>query len=263
MTSLEDHTGRPEVAPWLHGWVADDLQTAVLWRAYLPVRQGIANWPRTAFQRKEIEAFFESAPPHESEKLETETYRVVAWLRSRANSLLGRDEPASEQQAAGEDSDSVLATEAAEPGEAEAPSAAPQMKKLRRNELVALVLASDGSYAAHYSLGHLALKREGKAKDDFQGGLAGKIVILDARFGGLEDGLLNDKGDSQFLTADASDDWSKEAGFQVRLLRSAEEEEESEKGWRFAAEFVLRRDTDGNPVERQLAPRFCNFVGES
>jgi CRISPR-associated endonuclease/helicase Cas3 len=101
MTSLENHTGRPEVAPWLRGWVEDDPQTTVIWRAYLPVRQGIADWPRTSVEKKEIEKFFEAPPPHDSEKLETETYRVVEWLRNRANSLLGRDEPASEEQVAG------------------------------------------------------------------------------------------------------------------------------------------------------------------
>ena len=37
MTSLEIHTGRPGVAPWLRGWVEDDKpQTDVVWRKYLP-----------------------------------------------------------------------------------------------------------------------------------------------------------------------------------------------------------------------------------
>ena len=255
MTSLENHTGRPGVAPWLRGWAEDDPQTTVIWRAYLPVRQGVADWPRTSVENKEIEEFFEAAPPHESEKLETETYRVVEWLQSRANSLLGREEPGSEEQAEGEDSDSEpLATDDAETGEAEAQLAAPQAKRLRRNDLVAFVLAPDGGYAAHYSLGVLARERKGKAKDDFHGGLVGKILVLDARFGGIEDGLLKDKGNNHLPTADGSDDWSKEAGFRVRLSHSADEERE--KGWRFEAEFVLRRDADGDPVERLIVEHF-------
>jgi CRISPR-associated endonuclease/helicase Cas3 len=255
MTSLEDHTGRPEVAPWLRGWVEDDPQTTVIWRAYMPVRQGIADWPRTSVERKEIEEFFEAAPPHESEKLETETHRVVEWLQSRASSLLGREEPASEEQAEGEDSDSeTLATDDAETGVAEAHSPASQEKRLRCNDLVALVLASDGGYATHYSLGVLAQERKGNKKDDFHRGLVGKILVVDARFGGLEDGLLKDKGNERPPTADASDDWSREAGFRVRFSYSAEEERE--KGWRFEAEFVLRRDADGDPVERFIVEHF-------
>jgi CRISPR-associated endonuclease/helicase Cas3 len=41
MTSLEKHTGRPAVSPWLRGWIEDDPpQTAVVWRTRLPVRAG-------------------------------------------------------------------------------------------------------------------------------------------------------------------------------------------------------------------------------
>lgn len=36
MTSLEKHTGRPLVAPWLRGWVDDKPQTALIWRRFLP-----------------------------------------------------------------------------------------------------------------------------------------------------------------------------------------------------------------------------------
>ena len=255
MTSLENHTGRPEVAPWLRGWVDDDRQTAVIWRAYLPVRQGIAGWPRTSIEKKEIEAFFEAAPPHESEKLETETYRVVEWLQSRAKALLGRDEPALEKQAEGEDSDTeTLATNDADTSDAEARSPAPRAKRLRRNDLVAFVLASDGGYAAHYSLGDLALERKDKEWDVFHRGLVGKILVLDARFAGLTDGMLDDKGNHDLLTADATDGWSNEAGFRVRLSHSAEEERE--KGWCFEAEFVLRRDADGARVERLIVEHF-------
>ena len=39
MTSLEEHAGRPEVAPWLRGWVEDEEpQTTVVWRQHLPLR---------------------------------------------------------------------------------------------------------------------------------------------------------------------------------------------------------------------------------
>ena len=43
MTSLETHTGRPDVAPWLRGWVEEMPQTTIVWRTYLPVRDGVAD----------------------------------------------------------------------------------------------------------------------------------------------------------------------------------------------------------------------------
>lgn len=80
MTSLERHSGRPKVAPWLLGWVEDEGQTTVIWRTHLPVRKGTV-------EKTQIETFFEAAPPHESEKLETETYRVADWLQQRAKQI--------------------------------------------------------------------------------------------------------------------------------------------------------------------------------
>ena len=205
MTSIENHTGRPEIAPWLRGWVEDDPQTTLIWRACLPVRQAIAEWPRTSAEKKEIEEFFEAAPPHESEKLETETYRVVEWLQGRANALLGREETTSETQAGGQAADrETLATNDAETGEAKARPAVPQAKRLRRDDLVAFALAPDGDYAAHYSLGSLAQERKGKAKEDFHDELIGKTLVVDARFGGLTDGMLDPTSDRLLETADST-----------------------------------------------------------
>ncbi|NIQ93168.1 MAG: hypothetical protein GWO40_01840, partial [Gammaproteobacteria bacterium] len=70
MTSLYEHTGRPQVQPWLRGWVDDEPQTTLVWRTYLPVRTegGEAT-------EREVNDFFAAAPPHLSEQLETESYR--------------------------------------------------------------------------------------------------------------------------------------------------------------------------------------------
>ena len=47
------------------------------------------------------------------------------------------------------------------------------------------------------TLGDLAQERKGRAKADFHDVLAGKILVVDARFGGLMiNGLLNDEVDS-------------------------------------------------------------------
>ena len=62
LTSLEKHTGRPAINPWLRGWIDRDPQTRIVWRTHLPLRLG-SKQPR----HREIEAFFEAAPPHTSE----------------------------------------------------------------------------------------------------------------------------------------------------------------------------------------------------
>ncbi|MEX2238004.1 MAG: type I-U CRISPR-associated helicase/endonuclease Cas3 [Dehalococcoidia bacterium] len=80
MTSLKEHTGRPHVGPWLRGWLPEDAQTTVVWRTNLPAREGAT---------RDLEEFFEAAPPHMSEMLETETHRVVRWLNARGKALLG------------------------------------------------------------------------------------------------------------------------------------------------------------------------------
>lgn len=79
MTSLEEHTGRPEIAPWLRGWNEhEDPRTVVVWRRYLPFR---SDGPDVS--SKEAEAFFTAAVPHLSEMLETESYQVHDWLKKR------------------------------------------------------------------------------------------------------------------------------------------------------------------------------------
>lgn len=79
MTSLREHTGRPEIQPWLRGWIEEEPQTTVIWRTYLPLR---TDGHTTA---KAIEDFFESASPHTSEVLETTTFEVVDWLTARVS----------------------------------------------------------------------------------------------------------------------------------------------------------------------------------
>ncbi len=88
MTSLSTYPGRPEkVQPWIRGWIDEEMpQSELLWRRHLPIRREDA----ARQTEQEVTAFFEAAPPHMSEILETETYRVVDMLRARARMLLKR-----------------------------------------------------------------------------------------------------------------------------------------------------------------------------
>jgi len=191
MTSLEEHTGRPAIQPWLRGWVEDDPpQTAVVWRTYLPVRAG-GPVPR----KREIEAFFEAAPVHTSEILETETFRVVKWIAACAERL--------PKQQAGQES-------------------AGEGQRLRKEEVVAFALDPDGGLRKSFTLAELYPREDKKGKEEFRRLLAGTTLILDARLAGLTDGLLNKDEAVSPRTADDGQDWLGEggAGFRVRSVEA-------------------------------------------
>jgi CRISPR-associated endonuclease/helicase Cas3 len=187
LTSLQTHTGRPEVAPWLRGWIDDVPQTRIIWRSHLPLRDGIPDWPRTSAEKKEIEDFFEAAAPHESERLETETYRVASWLQKRAQALLARKRSAPKKSI----EDETIEGEAPPVDEADTEAsdaeegAGSAFEQLGRDEIVALMLSSSGAYAGRYNLGYLAQQRKGDAKTEFEAELTGRVLVVDAQLGGL------------------------------------------------------------------------------
>jgi CRISPR-associated endonuclease/helicase Cas3 len=260
MTSLETHTGRPDVAPWLRGWVDDKPQTTIVWRTHLPVRIDERAGRHMLPGRKEIDDFFEAAPPHESEKLETETYRVVDWLQERAQILLKRKPHTPEGR---EQEDEELGPDASAFDVADGePSARTtlQASNLRRDEIVALSLSSSNAYMGRYTLGDLRKERKGRSKEDVHDELVGRILVVDARFGGLKGGLLGAASDDAFETADDAQVWSKEAQFRVRrITRGADDEwpiEAQEAGWRFEDDFDLRRNEEGKALERLVVEHF-------
>ena len=153
MTSLVDHTGRPEVAPWLRGWLDDDPpQTTLVWRRHLPsARSGV----------QDVLAFFEAAPPHLTEQLTTETYRVVDWLLARAAKIEKREKPAERL---------------------ELPDGVP----------LAVTLDGAGRPGKTYSLDDFARPRTKRSRDQLTRDLAGRQLVVHAEIGGLsEPGLLD------------------------------------------------------------------------
>ncbi|MBS3965368.1 MAG: type I-U CRISPR-associated helicase/endonuclease Cas3 [Methylomonas sp.] len=79
MTSLEQHTARPEIKPWLRGWLPNkESETTLVWREYLPWRDGDDSPNAT-----EVEAFFDNAPIHLSETLDVPVYQAIDTLMKR------------------------------------------------------------------------------------------------------------------------------------------------------------------------------------
>jgi len=195
MTSLNRHTGRPEVGPWLRGWIEEDEpQTTVIWRKFLPVRMEGAD-----ASSKEVGDFFEAAPPHASEELETETWRVTDWLVARATATF---KPKRRKM---ETDENAEVEELGEPNSEEA--ANPPSTPLEANDVGAFALTPAGDLK-RYRLCDLDGRKDAKGlRDGLQRDLTGATLIVDARLRGLTCGLLDKTGDTPVRTADEGGDW--------------------------------------------------------
>ena len=212
LTALRKHPGRPAVQPWLRGWVDDPPQTAIVWRTHLPARNG-GRAPSSG----EIEAFFEAAPPHTSEILETETFRATDWI-------LARVEKIAKQLADGETSG--------------------QEVRLRDEDVVAFAFDPDGTHRKDFRLGYL---RSLENKDEFKETLSGGLLIVDARIGGLKDGLLDAGVSDPPPTADGSE-WLGEGvvGFRIRSIEVSTPSPR-DPNWRERFRFVCEVSGEGEP----------------
>ena len=191
MTSLEEHAGRPEIGPWLRGWVDDEPQTAVIWRRYLPLR---FTRHSDVQAQPDLQDFFAAAPPQMTELLETETTQVTAWLKKQANKRLKQ-------------LNEVLASAPAPDGGAddgaESVATTGLLAPFTRDGPVAFLLDS-----ANRPLETLSLAAIGeRSVNALRSRLAGKRVVLDGRFGGIAEGLLTVDADGDGCAATVEDNW--------------------------------------------------------
>jgi CRISPR-associated endonuclease/helicase Cas3 len=208
MTSLEEHTGRPIVAPWLRGWVDKEPQTRVVWRAIQPP---IAPHDRRATEAR-LQAFFDAAAPHLTEILETYSYEVAEIVNKRAAAVQKRlagpiEMPPSEFR--GEASEAALI-------------------EIRGDDVAAVILSAAGGVERYATLDFLA------ANPLDVRGMAGRTVVLNARLGGLDENGLLDPNAEQAPPAldDDATGWTpsvEEIGFRVRVVAA---DIGLERGWR-------------------------------
>ena len=152
MTSLREHTGRPDIGPWLRGWIDEKPQSMIAWRKHLPW-----NDDGETLDSDAIEAFFDAAPIHVLETLETYTHEIVDMLIKRAQAVLQSGEYDTKQP-------------------------------------VLMILGTAGDLCGVYRLGELA---DGTKKKTLEMELAGNRCVAASLLGGLDDsGLLDPKRDS-------------------------------------------------------------------
>lgn len=216
MTSLEAHSGRPEVAPWLRGWPDEQElpQTTLVWRTWLPVTEDEGC---RLFAPRDLDLFWDAAGPHLSEQLQTDMPRVLEWLLKRAKAVQAT-RPAAEVPAEG----------AAHP--------------LQDSDVLAVVVrdpATDGR-----TLRAADVLRANKR--DLERLLGGATLMVDRRLGGLAAGLLADDVDDPVpdVTEQGSDASPGPVPFRVARL-DPDELQRLEPGWRTEATFALKRSDEG------------------
>lgn len=272
MTSLQEHPGRPVVDPWLRGWREEDgPQTAVIWRKYLPVR---LRGERAS--QKEIEAFFEDAPPHTSEILETETWRVLEWLEARASALSGQVSAGEEKLRASAGNGGITDSDSEEPEESdgsfafeeegpdqsdtdgedstETADAKPEARSgLKQGNLFAFILGPAGEMKTALQLRDAIPLKDKKAdkrrRSKLEWVLPGATIVVDARFGGLaKSGLIDAKEGGFPQTADG-EKWLGEGALGFRV-RDVEEKDRLQTNpyWREVHQFSIEMSEDGDPL---------------
>lgn len=214
LTSLDQHTGRPEVAPWLRGWPTEPEppQVCIIWRKHLPIDD-----ERQVFSGRTMDLFLDAAGPHLLERLEAELWQVQDWLVSRARSLPEKPGP--------------------KPDEDAGPPA------LWRGDVVAVAVnEADGRGKAL-----TGLDIQAASKRDLEARLMGATLWVDSRFGGLSsDGLLDDEINAPALdvTEIETEAASRPVPFRVDRVNSPGELD-PKAGWRTEASFVLKQSEEG------------------
>ena len=234
LTTLRvENPGRPEILPWLRGWIDEKPQTVVAWRHHLPAREG-QNDVRGRYL-KEINKFFEAAPIHLTEQLETETYRVVDWLLSRAtdlSALLTKDE--------------VVAYVLDTAGELISSKGTRISKKrdcLRMRDLV-----------------NLDKEARKALKDELLPWLAEATLVVDSRIQGLRRGLLSQESTEAVCCVDDGSVWVDTGemrpivGFRVRNTEQPRALKDSV--WPERYRFAMKTGADGLAYEWLVVEKF-------
>ena len=246
MTSLREHAGRPEVAPWLRGWEEEEAQTAIVWRRYLPLRFTYGATDAQAQPEREVRAFFAAAPPQAQELLETETGRVVEWLKGQTRKHLKRltqtgKAPDPSDDDADEDGAAVERRRLLAPMSAHGP----------------VVFLLDGANRPAETLNLTAID-ERKAQE-LHGRLAGKRLLVDARLGGIVEGLLRDGADEQPTTMEdnwgESDPTAEKTQWNLKVEALLEDEQACDD-WQEVLEVPYCVSSEGEAVSRLIVQKW-------
>lgn len=217
MTSLEHHTGRPEVGPWLRGWPDDpeEPQVTIVWRRQLPIDDD-----GRAFAGRSMELFLDAAGPHLAERLEVSVSEALGWLLERV-AKLPEEAPKSRSAQSDEPENDV-----------------PPLLKAD----VAATLVSE-AYAHPRALTGAAIVNSNRR--DLETALRDATLWVDVRLGGLSDGLLDDAATAPVEDVTQAGTAADPGPVPFRVRRTDNPEEPAAPGWRQEARLVLKRAEEG------------------
>ncbi len=231
LTSVDVHTGRPGLTPWLRGWIEKEPpQTTIVWREHLPLSDG-----GKSLSERDLALFREAADPHLAERLETETWRATAWLCERL----------------------AAATKARTPAQGEETPATPA-----RSATTIVAMYLDGALRPARQI----CARDVETKEqrrDLEEELAGALLIVDRRLGGLSQGLLDDHeaAPATDVTSIVLDDGSPALPFRVR--RVTDQDGPIDDHWRTEARIAVAHAADGNESAWLLIESHASSAAES
>ena len=245
MTSLDQHEGRPEVAPWLRGWAEnEEPHTEVVWRRHLPRiwAGGAVSVPPGL-----VAEYFRAAPVHATEKLEAGSRRVLDWLLKRAVQVAKRTE-----------NDRLFVPD---------------------DEVVAVLLDRRCRHAGNAYLAelkHLAApakslnprerRERGRQKKEWQETLLpGTVLVVDTRMCGLRDGMLSERENEEAIAADSDACWQEQIGFRVEEVVARDDREGLEVvgpavKWRPIQTFETELDAGGKPLRGLAVLKWADEV---
>ncbi len=223
MTSLQEHDGRPEVEPWLRGWVKrTEPQTTIVWRAHLPTC--LANGKVTV-DAPNFKNYLVAAPLKPSEKLESSSKRTIKWLKDCGRRLAKRR------------------TEG--------------LPALAEADIAVLIFSADGNLVKWLTFRSLEDGLQNLKQDE----ISGRTMIVRQSVAGLDcdrneksgpvagSGVLEAKVDALPPTADTAPDQFKDTGWRIATLARKDETLVASEDGPQIARFVTRLGAGGEELE--------------
>jgi CRISPR-associated endonuclease/helicase Cas3 len=220
LTGIEENEGRPEVSPWLRGWVDEDPQVEVAWRRWLPWRYG-----ESEPNKSEAEYYLAKVPIHLREVLQVPPEELLKTLSSRAQKVVEDTNKESEN-------DKTISTE---------------------NDPALLFFNKRGRLSGSMTVGKLAKYQYKKSKEKKQidQSITGHKILVSTKIGGLnEDGLLDENADS---VSGLDHLWEEEVQVDIGYITKGPEEPEPEgRIWKRVGTVPLSNPESSDSVDIPL-----------
>ena len=197
MTSLTEHTGRPAVEPWLHGWHGEEPTSRIIWRDHPGTTPATGNGygaeQRDGHNSRPVVLARAPAP---TEVLETTSAQLSAWLKKRTDAIAQQQNDQQNTRRA-----HAKAGNRNRSGRKKTRS----MNRIDLKKPVALVLRPDNTVTRSFTLQGLQNVKNWKGITAL---LSGRLLVVDSRMGGLQNGRLDGRSDEAATVVRNRNNWT-------------------------------------------------------